>query len=380
VSTKGISFALRVFFGVQSLPLEAIMTSFSASEIKDKIDNFPRTNLIHLPTPFQRMTNLEKELGGPELYLKRDDLTGLAFGGNKSRKLEFIIPDVQAKGADVIITWASVQSNWCLQTAAAARKFGIRPVLILFKTYELPDEYDGNLLLDHILDADIKIREAEYGKVVDQADVDKVLEQVIKEVKEWGHTPYVAPIGGSIVGGSMDKPLGAIGYVNAFVEMLEQTEGFGFQPDYIVHATGSGGTQAGLVFGAKALCPKARVLGISVSDEKESFSKDVLSIAKDTEKAFGIDLSISADDVIVFDEYLEEGYGVVTESVSDVLRLVSVKEGVFLDPVYTGKAMVALVDLVNKGYIPQDAKVVFFHTGGTAALFPNKDKLSSLLK
>jgi D-cysteine desulfhydrase family pyridoxal phosphate-dependent enzyme len=326
------------------------------------------------------MTNLEKELGGPELYLKRDDLTGLAFGGNKSRKLEFIIPDVREKGADVIITWASVQSNWCLQTAAAARKFGITPVLILFKTYELPDEYDGNLLLDYILDADIKIREAEYGKVVDQADVDEVLEQVIMEVKEWGHTPYVAPIGGSIVGGSMDKPLGAIGYVNAFAEMLEQTECLGFRPDYVVHATGSGGTQAGLVFGAKALSPKTKVLGVSVSEEKESFSKDVLSIAKDTEKAFGLDLSISEDDVIVFDEYLEEGYGVVTESVSDVVRLVSMREGVFLDPVYTGKAMVALFDLVKKEYIPKDAKVVFFHTGGTAALFPNKGKLTSLLK
>ncbi|MFC2165480.1 D-cysteine desulfhydrase family protein [Acidobacteriota bacterium] len=356
------------------------MTPFSASEIKDKIKEFPRTNLIHLPTPFQKMINLEKELDGPELYLKRDDLTGLAFGGNKSRKLEFIIPDVQAKGADVIITWASVQSNWCLQTAAAARKCGITPILILFKTYDLPDEFDGNLLLDYILNADIKIREAEYGKVVSQEDVDDVLGEVVMEVKERGHTPYIAPIGGSIMGGSMEKPLGAIGYVNAFVEMMEQTESFGFQPDYVVHATGSGGTQAGLVFGAKAMSPKTKVLGISVSDEKESFSRDVLSIAKETEKAFGIDLGIDEDDIIVFDEYLEKGYGVITESVADVVRLVAMQEGVFLDPVYTGKAMVALVDLVKKEYIPKDTKVVFFHTGGTAALFPNKDKLTSLLK
>jgi D-cysteine desulfhydrase/L-cysteate sulfo-lyase len=356
------------------------MTTYSISEIKEKIEEFPRVSLIHPPTPFQRMTNLESELGGIELYFKRDDLTGLAFGGNKSRKLEFIIPDVQAKGADVIITWASVQSNWCLQTAAAARKFGITPVLILFKTYELPDEYDGNLLLDYILNADIKIREAEYGRVVDQTDVDEVLKQVVLEVKEWGHTPYVAPIGGSLVGGSMDKPLGAIGYVNAFVEMIEQTDKLGFHPDYVVHATGSGGTQAGLVFGAKAVSPKTKVLGVSVSEDKESFSKDVLEIAKDTEKAFELDLSISADDIIVFDEYLEDGYGVVTKSVSDILRLVSLREGVFLDPVYTGKAMVALFDLVEKGSIPKGAKVVFFHTGGTAALFPNKSKITSFLK
>lgn len=353
---------------------------FPASELREKIDKFPRTGLIHLPTPFQRMTNLEKKLGGLELYFKRDDLTGLAFGGNKSRKLEFIIPDVQAKGADAIITWASVQSNWCLQTAAAARKFGITPVLILFKTYELPDEFDGNLLLDYILDADINIREAEYGKVVSQEDVDKVLEEVVMEVKEKGHTPYVAPIGGSLVGGSMEKPLGAIGYVNAFVEMMDQAESFGFQPDYVVHATGSGGTQAGLVFGAKAMSPQTKVLGVSVSEEKETFSRDVLAIARDTERAFDLDLSINEDDIIVFDEYLEEGYGVITQSVSDAVRLVAMQEGVFLDPVYTGKAMVALLDQVKKGNIPRDAKVVFFHTGGTAALFPNKDKLTHLLK
>lgn len=356
------------------------MTTFSVSEIQHKIQQFPRASMIQLPTPFQRLANLEKELGGPEIYIKRDDLTGLAFGGNKSRKLEFIIPDVQAKNADVIITWASVQSNWCLQTAAAARKFGITPVLILFKTYELPDEFDGNLLLDYILSADIKIREAEYGRVVDQKDVEDVLDEVVREVKEWGHTPYVAPIGGSLVGGSMEQPLGAIGYVNAFAEMMAQAEDLGFQPDYVVHATGSGGTQAGLVFGAKAMSPKTKVLGVSVSEEKKVFSKDVLSIAKGTEKALDTDLSIAEEDILVFDEYLEEGYGVITQNVSDIIRLAAMREGLFLDPVYTGKAMVGLADLVRKGTIPKESKVVFFHTGGTAALFPNKEKLTSFLK
>ncbi|NOR12674.1 MAG: pyridoxal-phosphate dependent enzyme, partial [Candidatus Aminicenantes bacterium] len=140
--------------------------TYSLSDFRDKIQAFPRVDLIHLPTPIQKLENLSKELGGPDIYMKRDDLTGLAFGGNKSRKLEFIIPDVLEKGADVIITWASLQSNWCLQTAAAARRFGLTPVLVLFKTYDLPEEYDGNLLLDFILKADIKIREAEVGRVV----------------------------------------------------------------------------------------------------------------------------------------------------------------------------------------------------------------------
>jgi D-cysteine desulfhydrase family pyridoxal phosphate-dependent enzyme len=313
--------------------------------------------------------------------MKRDDLTGLAFGGNKSRKLEYIIPDVLEKGADVIITWASLQSNWCLQTAAAARRFGIIPVLVLFKTYELPEEFDGNLLLDYILEAEIKIKEAEMGRVVSLEDVDEVLKEVKFEVEEWGHTPYVAPIGGSMVWGSMKEPLGAISYAQAFAEMIEQTESLGFQPDFVVHATGSGGTQAGLVVGAKALTPDTKVLGISVSEEKDQFSRDVYTIAQETEQALDVDIALNKEaDIHVLDEYLGEGYGIVTRDVSETIRQVSVKEGIFLDPVYTGKAMTGLFDLIKNGTVKNKDKVVFFHTGGTAALFPNKHKLTSYLK
>jgi D-cysteine desulfhydrase family pyridoxal phosphate-dependent enzyme len=355
--------------------------TYSLSDFRKKIQEFKRVDLIHLPTPFQKLENLTKELGGPEVYMKRDDLTGLAFGGNKSRKLEFIIPDVLDKGADVIITWASLQSNWCLQTAAAARRFGITPVLVLFKTYELPEEYDGNLLLDYILEADIKIKEAIIGKVISQQDVDNILEEVVSDVKEQGHTPYVAPIGGSMVCGTMEMPLGAISYAFAYAEMLEQTESLGFQPDYVVHATGSGGTQAGLAVGAKALTPDTRVLGISVSEDKETFSQDVYTIAQDTEKALNLDTALDKEkDIHVLDEYLGEGYGIVTKDVSETIRQVSVKEGIFLDPVYTGKAMTGLFDLIKNGTIKKEDKVVFFHTGGTAALFPNKHKLTSFLK
>ncbi|MGD9346320.1 MAG: D-cysteine desulfhydrase family protein [Candidatus Aminicenantes bacterium] len=355
--------------------------AYSLSDFQKKIQAYKKIDLIHSPTPMQKLGNLTKDLGGPEIYMKRDDLTGLAFGGNKSRKLEFIIPDVLDKGADTIITWASLQSNWCLQTAAAARRYGITPVLVLFKTYDLPEEYDGNLLLDYILQADIKIREAETGKVVTQEDAEKILEEVVFEVKEWGHTPYVAPIGGSMVSGSMDKPLGAISYAQAYAEMLEQTESLGFQPDYVIHATGSGGTQAGLAIGAKALTPDTKVLGISVSDEKEKFSQDVFTIVQETAKALDLDIALDKEaDVHVLDEYLGDGYGIVTKDISDTIRQVSLKEGIFLDPVYTGKAMTGLVDLVEKGAIDKEGRVVFFHTGGTAALFPNKHKLTSFLK
>lgn len=356
------------------------MAAFSIPEIKKKIKTFPKKNLIHLPTPLQKLENLSQELGGPEIYIKRDDLTGLAFGGNKSRKLEFIIQDVLSKKADAIITWASLQSNWCLQTAAAARKFGIKPILLLFKTYDLPEEYDGNLLLDYILDADVIIKEAEKGKAVRIEDILDIVEAVKKEVKEWGHTPYVAPIGGSMVGGSMEKPLGAISYVNAFVELLEQAGTQGLEINYVFHSSGSGGTQGGLAVGAKALKDDTKVLGISVSEDKESYGKEVLTIAQDAVKALSLDLAVEKEDIIIFDEYIKEGYGILNKEVSEAIRFVAIKEGIFLDPVYTGKAMAALIDLVKKGYFKKEDKIVFFHTGGTPALFPNKQHLVNLLK
>lgn len=356
------------------------MAKFSLNEIKKRVEMFPKINLIHLPTPLQKLENLTVALGGPEIFIKRDDLTGLAFGGNKSRKLEFIIQDALNKQTDVIITWASVQSNWCLQTAAAARKFGIKPILLLFKTDELPQEYDGNLLLDYILGADIRIRESEKGKVVREEDVLEMVEEVAHEVREWGHTPYIAPLGGSAVGGSMEKPLGAISYVSALAEMEEQAGALGVAINYVIHATGSGGTQAGLAVSAKALDKNCRILGISVSESKEEMARDVLAIARDTDRALGLGLDLRQEDIIVLDEYVKAGYGVVDRDVAEVIQLLFKTEGIVLDPVYTGKAMVALVDLIKKGYFQKQDKIVFFHTGGTPALFPNRNRLIEFLK
>ncbi|UCE41102.1 MAG: D-cysteine desulfhydrase family protein [Candidatus Aminicenantes bacterium] len=355
------------------------MAAYSIPEIKKTIQRFPKRDLVHLPTPFTRLDNLTKELGGPNIYIKRDDMTGLGFGGNKSRKLEFIIQDVLDKKADAIITWAGLQSNWCLQTAAAARKFGITPILILFNVYDLPAEYDGNLLLDLILSADIKIREIGKGSILHLEDVDEILEQAAMEVKDRGHTPYIAPIGGSAAGGSMGDPLGAISYVNAYVELKEQAENEGLDTDYVLHASGSGGTQAGLTVGAKALSDNTKVLGVSVSEAKSTYTDYVLDITTDTVAALDLELEVENNDIIVFDEYLGEGYGEVNKDVAEAIRLMSMKEGIFLDPVYTGKAMVALIDLVKKGYFKKEDTVVFFHTGGTAALFPNKKKMENFL-
>jgi len=348
--------------------------------LKKGIQKYPRVNLIHLPTPFRKLENLTDELAGPEIYVKRDDLTGLAFGGNKSRKLEFIVPDMLAKKADVVVTWAALQSNWAMQTAAAARRFGIRPVLVLFKRYDLPEEYDGNMLLDYILDAEIRIKEPIRDKNVKTEDYLAVVEDVAEELRCRGHNPYVISVGGSKVLGSMTLPLGAISYVNAFAEMLEQTKAACFEPDYVVHSTGSGATQAGLVVGAKFLAEKTKIVGISVSDEKTSFAKDIMDIAAKTQKALGLGPKVKPDDVIVFDEYIKDGYGIVNKEVADVIRLVFTREGIVLDPVYTSKAFVGLMDLIKKGYFKRSDKVVFFHTGGTPALFPNKHKIVELLK
>ena len=355
------------------------MAAYSIPELKTKIQKFPKQDLIHLPTPFKKLENLSEEMGGPNIYIKRDDMTGLAFGGNKSRKLEFIMQDVMDKNADVIITWAGLQSNWCLQTAAAARKFGITPILILFNVYDLPEEFDGNLLLDLILSADIKIKEMGKGNILHMEDVDEILEDTAKEVIRGGQTPYIAPIGGSAAGGSMGDPLGAISYVNAYVEMVEQAEEMDMDVDYVLHASGSGGTQAGLAVGAKALSDKAKILGVSVADEKNTYTDYVLDIASDTQTALDLDLEIEKKNIIVFDEYLGEGYGEMNKEVAEAIQLMSMKEGIFLDPVYTGKALVALMDLVKKGYFEKEDNVVFFHTGGTAALFPNKLKLGKYL-
>ncbi|MCX6578164.1 MAG: pyridoxal-phosphate dependent enzyme, partial [Candidatus Aminicenantes bacterium] len=213
-----------------------------------------------------------------------------------------------------------------------------------------------------------------------QEDALAVAEEVAREVREQGHTAYLVAVGGSMPLGSMDLPLGAISYVSAYVEMVEQAKALGVQADYVVHSSGSGATQAGLVVGAQALTRGAKVLGISVSDDKVTFGKDVLKIVQATEKALKLETHIKADDVIVFDEYIKDGYGIVNQEVADMIRLVFTKEGIVLDPVYTAKAMAGLVDLIKKGYFEKTDKVVFFHTGGTPALFPNKHKLVEYLK
>jgi D-cysteine desulfhydrase family pyridoxal phosphate-dependent enzyme len=349
--------------------------------LKERLANFPKENLTHLPTPIELVTRPTRDIGAVNLMIKRDDQTGLAFGGNKARKLEYIIGDVAAKGADTIVTWAGVQSNWCRQTAAAAARIGVQPVLILLKKPGVEAGYDGNLLLDHLCGAAIHVVEIEPDRgFLELDDVADIVLPVVDELKAAGRTPYLAPIGGSMVEGSMSQAFGAMGYAAALAELLEQANEVDLWIDTIVHATGSAGTQAGLVAAAKAVAPQLKVVGISVSSDRETLRGYVRNIGTDLLGALGVDDELNDDDVIVFDEYLEPGYGVLTPEISREIAALARSEGILLDPVYTGKAWLGMMDLIETGRIISGENVVFIHTGGTPALFPYRDQLMGFLE
>jgi len=312
------------------------------------------------PTPLQRMPRLSKVLGGPRLFVKRDDMTDLSFGGNKARKLEFLFADAKNRGADVVISVGAVQSNCACMVAAAARRLGLKPVLVLVG--KEPDVPDGNLLLDKLLSAEIHFIE-EYGP-----HVEEFMNSLADEFRAKGHTPYVVPAGASL-------PSTVPGYALAMEELVNQFNQIGERLDYVVCACGTGGTQAGLIFGAKLLDAKAKIVGASVFASKADATQTITKLVNGAAELFGVDVSLVSEEVAVFDDYIKEGYGVLSSEVTEAIKLVAETEGIFLDPVYTGKAMVALVDLVKKGYFTEDDNVVFFHTGGLPALFLYRNQL-----
>ena len=335
----------------------------------EAVDRFERAPLSHLPTPFEEMPTLAAELGGPRLFVKRDDQTGLAFGGNKARKLDFILADAVAKGSDSVITWAGVQSNWARMTAAGSRRLGMDPILVLQRRedQELAPA-DGNLLLDRILGADVRIIEPGGDREAAVADI-------AAAERESGRTPYVVSVGGSLTGGGMVLPLGSVAYANGFREMLGQAREAGVTITHVIHASGSGSTQAGLVVGAKAIAPEVEIIGISSGGSKAAGEANVLAIARETVEAMGLDVEVGPDDVVVHDEYVGEGYGILNQGVVEAIAQVARTEGILLDPVYTGKAMTGLLDLVKNGHFSDTDAVVFLHTGGTPALFPYREGL-----
>lgn len=310
-----------------------------------------RIRLLHLPTPLQKMPRLSKHLAGPELYIKRDDLTGLATGGNKSRKLEFLVADALAQGCDHLVTVGAPQSNHCRQTAAAASKQGLGCSLIL--SGEAPDQVTGNLLLDQLLGAHIHWAGERPRRAVMAA--------VTNELQAMGRRPYPIPLGGSNV-------IGAAGYVLAVGELMDQLAAGSINIDFIVLATSSGGTQAGVVLGAEVYGFTGQILGISIDHPANEITTQVTALATATATHLGLETISVSERVKANDDYLGEGYAVVGEVEREAIRLVAQREGILLDPVYTGRAMGGLIDLVKGGAFTRDQSVLFWHTGGTAAL------------
>lgn len=365
---------------VRTLQSQEVTAMPDVDALRVALEKFPRVRLAQLPTPLQPLGRVRLPGSTDPLVIKRDDQTGLAFGGNKARKLEFILADALEKGADSIVTWAGVQSNWCRQVAAGASQLGLRTVLVLVNKPGAPIRSGGNLLLDRIFNADIRVLEGEEGKsFLELENVLGLVSPAMEEEKAAGRSPYLAPVGGSLLEGSMDRPLGALGYVVAFMEMYQQAVERGMELGSVVLATGSAGTQAGLLVGAKVLSPGTRIVGISVAAPAEVVARYVTDIANRTFQELETDLEVGPEDVIVLDDYLDKGYGVLNRPVTDAVAKLAREEGILLDPVYTGKSMAGLMDLGGKGFFQEGERVVFLHTGGTPALFPYQDELLGFL-
>jgi D-cysteine desulfhydrase len=310
-----------------------------------------RVSLVHTPTWLEKLDRLSKYLGGPDIYIKRDDQTGLATGGNKTRKLEFLIADALAKGCDHLVTIGSPQSNHCRQTAAAAAKFGLGCALVLGG--EAPDAITGNLLLDNILGAHL------YW--CGDRNRQEVMGEVMAELRVMGRSPYPIPLGGSNV-------WGASGYVLAMQELMTQLTADHRNIDFIIHASSSGGTQAGMIVGAEAYGFRGQILGISIDRPAEELQMHVAALATATATHLGLGMLPIAEKVEVNDDYLGDGYAQVGETEREAIDLVAHLEGILLDPVYTARAMGGLIDLIRWGAFTRGQSVLFWHTGGTAAL------------
>jgi L-cysteate sulfo-lyase len=321
------------------------------------LSRFARIRFAHLPTPLEPMPSLSKLLGGPTLWIKRDDCTGLAGGGNKARKLEFLLGDALEQGVDTIITQGATQSNHVRQTAAIAAKLGLAcHALLEDRTGSEDVDYNdnGNVLLDRLLGCSLT-------KVPGGTDMNAAMETLAEQLRRDGRKPYVIPGGGS-------NPIGALGYVNAALELLTQANDRNLRIDHIVHATGSTGTQAGLLTGLCAANSRIPVLGVGVRAPRETQESNVFELATRTAEHLRIPGVVTRQDVVANCDYIGQGYGIPTEGTLEAISLVARTEGILLDPVYTGKGMAGLIDLIRKGYFRDQDNVVFVHTGGAQAL------------
>ena len=319
---------------------------------------YPRRFLAHLPTPLERLDRLSKELNGPEIWIKRDDCTGLSTGGNKTRKLEFLMAEAELQGADLVMTQGATQSNHARQTAAFAAKLGMDcHILLEDRTGSNNANYNnnGNVLLDHLHGATTEKRPG-------GGDMNAEMEKVADRFRAEGRNVYTIPGGGS-------NPTGALGYVNCAFEMLAQFNERGLKVDHIVHATGSAGTQAGLITGLKAMNAQIPLLGIGVRAPRPKQEENVYNLACATAEKLGCAGVVRREDVVANTDYVGEGYGIPTESGIEAIRMFAELEAILLDPVYSAKGAAGFIDLIRKGHFKKGERVVFLHTGGAVALF-----------
>jgi L-cysteate sulfo-lyase len=329
------------------------------------LGRFPRIRFAHLPTPLEHLPNLSRELNGPEIWIKRDDCTGMSTGGNKTRKLEFLMAEARDQGADIVLTQGATQSNHARQTAACAAKMGIAcHILLEDRTGKTDHDYNdsGNVLLDYLHGATVEYRPS-------TPDMNAELAHIAAKLKSEGRKPYLIPGGGS-------NPVGALGYANAAIELITQANDIGLRVDHVVHATGSAGTQAGLITGLAGIRSGVPLLGIGVRAPREKQEENVFKLACATADLCGISGAIRRDDVVANSDYVGSGYGFSTPGSVDAIKTLARLEAILLDPVYTGKGMAGFIDLTRKGMFKKGQNVVFIHTGGSVGLFGYVDDFS----
>ncbi len=319
---------------------------------------FPRVRLAHLPTPLERLENLTRELNGPEIWIKRDDCTGLSSGGNKTRKLEFLMAEAQDQGADMVLTQGATQSNHARQTAAAAAKLRMDcHILLEDRTGKTDHEYtdSGNVFLDFLHGATVERHPS-------NPDMNGEMEKVAAKMRSTGRKTYTIPGGGS-------NATGALGYVNAAIELVTQANDIGLRIDHLVHATGSAGTQAGLAVGLFGISSGVPLLGIGVRAPKEKQEDNVFKLSVATAEKLNCSNLIKREHIVANTDYVGEGYGFPAQSTIAAINMLARTEGILLDPVYSAKGMAGLIDLIKKGFFKKGQNIVFLHTGGSVGLF-----------
>ena len=350
--------------------------SYTINEAKTLLHSKPRCELGFFPTPLHRLDRLSEDLG-IDLYMKRDDLPGRSlFGGNKIRKLEYLIGDALAKGAEYVFTYGATQSNHAMQTATACRKAGLKPILYLTAVVPV-DENDvrSNLFLDQVLGAEIHIVRMLEGETEDDADERALQMAAIRrqELEKEGHVCYDVPMGGA-------NRVGSIGFADGYLELTQQMQALGKRADFLYHATGTAGTMAGLAAGRKLIGSDTRIVSVNVSKKDDSYLKKAADLANQTLEYLGVtDVTVDpAADVEREGEFYQPGYEMPGKESTEAIKYLAQREGLFVDPVYSGKALAALIAHVKSGKIPQGSCVVFWHTGGATALFAEHEIVGDL--